>query len=61
MIKTTIDLFDKLMADTIGTTVENWLSKTDDLDEDQLNSITTRLASINDEDVEEGIRMFNDI
>lgn len=54
-------VYDKLMADTVGVSVQEWLERTSELDSDQLDSITSRLVSDEDSVINEGIRMFNDI
>jgi len=54
------DQSDLVLANTIGISVEQYLSAIKLMDQDQLNSIMTRLLSDHDSEIQEGIRMFKD-
>lgn len=54
------DQSDLVLANTIGISVEQYLSAIKLMDQDQLNSIMTRLLSDHDSEIQEGVRMFKD-
>lgn len=56
-----MDLFDQVIAQTLGVPVQEYIDKIESLDQDQIDSIVLRLLSEDDTQVKEGIRMFNDI
>lgn len=55
------DSFDRVMASTVGTTVQNWVNVTENLDSQQYSYLAAKLMSDDDKDIEEGIRSFNDL
>lgn len=55
------DSFDRVMASTVGTTVQDWINVTENLDPQQYSYLTAKLMSDDDKDIEEGIRSFNDL
>lgn len=59
-IKNSHDPFDKMIANSLGVEVEEYLKRMSALDSEQQDAITSRLISDNDELIEEGKQMFND-
>lgn len=54
------DQSDLVLANTVGISVEQYLSAIKLMDQDQIDSIMTRLLSDHDSEIQEGIRMFKD-
>lgn len=64
MISTKKKIYDQsdiMMANMIGVPVDKYLETLSELDEDQVNSIMTRLLSDHDREIKEGIEMFLDV
>lgn len=55
------DQFDKMVANSLGVKVEEYLKRMSTLDVEQQDAITSRLISDDDKLIEEGKEMFNDI
>lgn len=54
------DQSDRVLANMIGVTPMNFVQTISEMDEDQADSIMTRLLSDHDSEIQEGIRMFKD-
>lgn len=54
------DQSDLVLANTVGISVEQYLSAIKLMDQDQIDSIMTRLLSDHDSEIQEGVRMFKD-
>lgn len=54
------DQSDLVLANTIGISIDQYLSAIKLMDQDQLSSIMTRLLSDHDSEIQEGVRMFKD-
>lgn len=52
-------LYDKVMADTIGIPVKDYLEITEKMSPEQLEYITSKLISLDDNEVKAGIVEFN--
>lgn len=55
------DVFDRMLAGSLGVSVEEYIRKIESLDQDQMELVIFKLLSDNDKDIAEGKRMFNDI
>lgn len=55
------DVFDRMLAGSLGVSVEEYIRKIESLDRDQMELVIFKLLSDNDKDIAEGKRMFNDI
>lgn len=55
------DVLDRMLAGSLGVSVEEYVRKIESLDEDQMLIVLEKLISTDDKEVEEGKRMFNDI
>lgn len=55
------DVFDRMLAGSLGVSVEEYIRKIESLDQDQMEIVIFKLLSDNDKDIAEGKRMFNDI
>lgn len=54
------DQSDLVLANTIGISVDQYLSAIKLMDQDQIDSIMTRLLSDHDSEIQEGVIMFRD-
>lgn len=55
------DMFDRMIAGSLGVSVEEYIKRIESIDEDQREEIIGRLISDNDNDIIEGKKMFEDI
>ena len=55
------DAFDRMIAGSLGVSVDDYIKKIESIDEDQREEIIGRLISDNDNDIIEGKKMFEDI
>lgn len=55
------DQSDIVLANMVGVTPMNFVQIMSKIDEDQANSIMTRLLSDHDKEIKEGIQMFKDL
>lgn len=55
------DVLDRMIAASLNVPVEEYIRKIESLDQDQVDSIISRLISDDDKLIEEGKTMFNDI
>jgi len=54
------DQSDLVLANTVGISVDQYLAAIKLMDQDQIDSIMTRLLSDHDSEIQEGVRMFRD-